>query len=93
MIGDKIYSGKYSSVYEASNDRTKVIKAELVGIRNPKEFFHEVISQNESSKSGYVLGIHEFEIGKFESTFNERDTGYCWFYITLMPKLDYSITK
>lgn len=44
IVGSEICSGGYATIYSCKNDQTKVIKAEIVGRRSPKDFFKEVIN-------------------------------------------------
>jgi hypothetical protein len=60
VIGELLASGGYGSVHAIKDRPDLIAKFELLGQRPPKEFFHEIISQNGVAGSGYVGKIKYF---------------------------------
>lgn len=87
-----IASGGYGGVYSIIGHPELVVKFESVGQRLPNEFFHELITQNEAAKSGYVGEIKYYGVCKYpRKTSNNEPEGDCWFYVIIMDRYQYSL--
>jgi hypothetical protein len=68
-----------------------VIKVEAVS-RVPEQFYYECKVQREIAKTGFSCNIEEIEVNEYPRyIYGKEKVGMAWFYIIVMPKLDYSL--